>query len=817
MSVNRSSSPANDDTRNSKSTESLPSVSEQDVIDQRLKYLKEEVLPFYPFLLTVPTDVPFRLGGRFVNNWAVGKDGPFTAEEQQLQYMTFLTHHEGDSLLVAVGDWSDGAGNIMTDERSGPQSAGSTPSNGSFKKKISLNDYKNKRKGGASPSPTSQDTSTLHVPSEKPRHSKASPTENPTPRPMNNASSSSKNSIGPTPESSARKRAPENEHDLSRFQEGKSTLTMSSPKRARVSPEGIGMRDTVRSKANGLPTLLSPTLPPTSSSPRLPRLLSPTLPPDIEKELSTIYGDSPRIKGSISIVAKNDISKEKSTDRDRLHLDSARGSSPQSLLNKPLVTATDRNVSSVLGSIGSEPGEIIKTNIPPPVSDKQSQHVSSSVTLKNHMPTSNHRKPQRADSVKTELVVKLRYGRSNRKRVEALLKFSGKRKGVTSSSPLKEPSDYGSVRDKREDQVYSEKRAKQVSSDGSKTLPRERLNELKVTGLEKPQTPVSSTASLAPSQQDKAKLASVTPTKDLKGSCPRQSESTDIDGKTPIQRVTKYPPGESVTDNKLSPSQPTSTVNRSRNCERRAWKEEFQKYSNLGRELKHAAERYTAKDGATSADEKLAAATAIEAILCFVIAFVADDQYKALGRQTGDSSTWLSILAYWRVVKKNSTLYPHLHGLCLILGAVSYDAIHALDLERLAISPLPGEHTAVPTPGSDGNAVISDESKRNRKEFLDLKNRLPECHKESQKLWLEGMQGLSEDVLMREFPITWSNRSRNYAERGRQRLKVGDYFGEYFLPLGRTNTPVEVVRFGWSTLNEWCLKENVDWKGRLGL
>jgi hypothetical protein len=148
---------------------------------------------------------------------------------------------------------------------------------------------------------------------------------------------------------------------------------------------------------------------------------------------------------------------------------------------------------------------------------------------------------------------------------------------------------------------------------------------------------------------------------------------------------------------------------------------------------------------------------------------------------------------------------------------VSYDVIHAHDLERLAASPIPGETTPVPTPGIDANAVISDENKRSRREFLDLKNRLLEHYKESQRLWLEGTQGLSEDVLMRDFPTTWSNRSRNYSERGKQRVTLGDYSGDYFLPLGRMSTPVEAVRFGRSALNEWCLREDVGWSHRLEL
>lgn len=193
MSVDRPSPLTDDHGRNPKSTRERSSALDQKPIDQRLKHLKEEVLPFYPFLLTVPTDVPFRLGGHFVNNWAVGDDGPFTLEEHQLQYMTFLAHNEGDSLLVAVGDWSDGAGSIMSDQRPGLQSATNTPSSGTTKKKISLNDYKNKWKDGASDSPvgrksSGQIASTSRVLDDRHQTSKASLSEQSTPKPANTRS-----------------------------------------------------------------------------------------------------------------------------------------------------------------------------------------------------------------------------------------------------------------------------------------------------------------------------------------------------------------------------------------------------------------------------------------------------------------------------------------------------------------------------------------------------------------------------------------------------------------------------------------------------
>lgn len=186
------------------------------------------------------------------------------------------------------------------------------------------------------------------------------------------------------------------------------------------------------------------------------------------------------------------------------------------------------------------------------------------------------------------------------------------------------------------------------------------------------------------------------------------------------------------------------------------------------------------------------------------------------------SAGWrlICLALYYTVLarcQEKHRLFPVLHSLCQLLGAVSYDTIHALDLERLAVTPLPGEHTPVPTPGSDGNTVLADENKKSLKEFAELKSRLLEYYKESQKLWLDGSRGLSEDVLSRDFPTTWSRRSHHYAERGKASFKPGDYSGDYFLPLGAATPPIEVVRFGLSLLKEWCKQEGVEWQGRLGL
>ncbi|PYH92035.1 hypothetical protein BO71DRAFT_400904 [Aspergillus ellipticus CBS 707.79] len=815
MSGDQSCRSADDEIETSKFASEQIYIPDQDPVDRRLKRLSQEVLPFYPFLLTVPTDVPFRLGSRFVNNWAVSNDGPFTPEEQQLQYMTFLTHHEGDSLLVAVGDWSDATGNVMSDQRSGAQSAASTPSNNSLKKKISLNDYKNRRKSGASASPISHEVANqsalaVYTPDTSQRVAKSGIAGNDSQRPVDKPPSIQQRPTS-KPGSIERKRPFEHNHEHLRLQ----PKGAGPQKKPKLPPDlTTDFTKVDRLKGNGLPALLSPTLPPTSSSPRLPRLLSPTLPPDIEKELARygegLLGFDPSQSGNFPNldILGTKAQKEKFSIHGPPPLDSV---SSTGFPNKPPHHGYDRHLSA---ADISKSGSSLVTR-----SDFQF-HLGNALQRSADLP-----QIQQAASGASQLVIKLRYGRSNRKRVEALLKFSGKKKSVPQSPPVKNAPDIESSHAPKPGQITTKaaferpdhSKSQHVEGKGkiiaANATAKEHSKEPRVYASERSQTPVALSSSTAISQ-DNPKPSSMTSAKDVKSSGSRFEPPGGNDERSLSQPVAKYPEN-SATPTKCSSPQLSNTT--SRHCERRAWKDEYQKYGNLGRELKHAAERHTAKDRVTAVDEKLAAATAIEAILCFILAFVADDHSKALSRQAADSSSWLSILAYWRVVKKNSTPYPRLHSLCLILGAVSYDSIHALDLERLAVIPLPGEHITVPTSGIDETSMSLEEDKKSRKELLELKSRLPECYRKSQRLWLEGLRGLSEDVLAREFPSTWSKRSKNFSELGKQRVKAGEYLGEYFLPVTRTNTPLEIIRFTRALLSEWCVREDVGWHSRLEL
>ena len=120
-----------------------------DNVDARLQHLNKNILPNSPYLLTVPSDIPYRVHHQQANNWKI--NSPFDADEEGLQYMSFLYRDWDDSILVARGDW-DNEGSVMENgisSRTEVRSGTTTPSHGQGqKKKITLSDYKSKPKAG---------------------------------------------------------------------------------------------------------------------------------------------------------------------------------------------------------------------------------------------------------------------------------------------------------------------------------------------------------------------------------------------------------------------------------------------------------------------------------------------------------------------------------------------------------------------------------------------------------------------------------------------------------------------------------------------
>ncbi|EGE81525.1 hypothetical protein, variant [Blastomyces dermatitidis ATCC 18188] len=815
-------------------------------VNTRFKHLSDKVLPASPYLLKVPTERPFHLGSRFVSNWAVGDNRPFAPEEEHLQYMTFLPHQVEDTLLVAVGGWSDERGNIMEEDTSKVPSIATSPSVDTPKqklqrKKISLSDYKKKayetpKSPPRSATPVNRRNGTDRLtPAVKPK----SPREPvPTPKVPVILPSKRKATTSVTTDNCS-----DNANGISQSKssrDGNSRSTPSShkpPPSARESPpptkkprlsttkEPPDNKPTRQRNAPPVvPALLSPTLPPTSVTPRLPRLLSPTLPPDIEEELAKIKG------GELSIDRISSPRKAPSPS-------TITGSKPERPLpksNKPrphsssTSSSSDKTTKARVSSSSSKPQDNSVAR-PVPSNNQRSRAV-------DHTQSQISSKPKGTTQLaKPKLIVKLRYGRSNRKRIEALLRFSGKYKSTPhhqSSKQKREPESQRKSKtapsSKSTEVQRAEKRPRQTDEDDSQGSVPKRQKSATLPASERPRTPAT-TAFKSPSVPQQPTSVSkgqfLTPSKDLRATTMRRLGSGDGDSKLPagLDRGmnTSTPGSAEKATTKHSPVTPSDNPqNKPRDtAESRSWQEESQKYFNIGRELKRSSQRYPGPH-ATDADHKLSAAIAVEAVLCFILAFILDDRHRTLNRRLGDSSTWLSIVPYWKMVKGNMDKYPHLHALCSLLGAVFHEIIHGLDLERLAMTALPSDHSPAPTPGSDGNTVTSEESKKQQqhRDFMDLRKRLVDSHREARALWLEGSRKLSEDVLTHQYPETWSKRSMNFSERGREKaLVLGEYSGEYFLPLDRTATPLEAIRFGWVFLTEWTKKERVEWKGQLGL
>ena len=129
-------------------------------LDERLKRMKEKLLPCDPYILTTPTT--YRMDTAQAQSWIAGT--PFEKGEEHLQYLTFLERDKGDNLLHTVGGWDDGKGGMkptIHEQKPGARSGTASPMVAQApKKKISLLDYKKKSTGeAAAKAPLSRPTS----------------------------------------------------------------------------------------------------------------------------------------------------------------------------------------------------------------------------------------------------------------------------------------------------------------------------------------------------------------------------------------------------------------------------------------------------------------------------------------------------------------------------------------------------------------------------------------------------------------------------------------------------------------------------------
>ena len=141
-------------------------AAELERLDARLQNVSEKIITPSPYLLTVPGERSYHLNSLQTIDWT--RNTPFSVNEGELQYVSFLRRELGDGLITAIGGWDNEKGDLVDASPNGVRGAKSgttTPKQGG--KKMTLADYKNKKAGVQ---PASQDvvkTNGIEAPSAR--------------------------------------------------------------------------------------------------------------------------------------------------------------------------------------------------------------------------------------------------------------------------------------------------------------------------------------------------------------------------------------------------------------------------------------------------------------------------------------------------------------------------------------------------------------------------------------------------------------------------------------------------------------------------
>ncbi|OAG42807.1 hypothetical protein AYO21_03090 [Fonsecaea monophora] len=793
-------------------------------LDERFKYLTDTILPPHPYLLSVPSDVPYRHSSRFVNTWYEGT--PFDRKEEQLQYLSFLPHSgEHEALLKVEGGWADDHGNPVVEEELSPKalpaSGRHTPADTVNRKKISLKDYKTKARSPPQSAIGSQDpkksaTSAIPVLGVEKETYTAQPL--PDKEQEKHSRSEGRNGVKDHQPQVSQMDGNNSPKVPSKMQK---TNSPNPAKRRKLSPGAedpkVGIKTSKiesQSSTMKMPRLLSPTLPSPEKEIGLPQLLSPVLPPSLTKALSTppnttslgspVSGASKRSEPVRLILAGADLDNEPPGDRSGL---APAGSRVRSDSQHSARSSAPGTPNAAKGTLGAK--------------------ILAKGGIRGGTPL--HNGVRASPGPRQRHTIILKYGKKNRKRVEALLKFASRPKkdlwkqeaqGSHNSSdvpvmkeiskqvtPETQPTTETKSRAPVIDEIKMEKKRKAEDSS-----PAPSLKKVKAVDREtRPVTPVPSAGKTSASSQSKSTFS--TPKKDLKPTLMRRVESSEgVDAPTPTGDKVRVSTPQAMP--KPSPQPPTGSAS-SRGEERQQWTSINYKFFALGRTLKHEGSALLPPpdNDAKASQSAKAVLTLIEALLCFMINISA----LSHARPSVDPG-WRSIILYHIFVFRASRKFPHLHGLVVQLGAVCRQLVHKYDMDRLARDPLPDDYcNSAPTPGSDGNTKTNEDGEKYKKRYVEFRDELIQNARELQTAWLDGSRQLSLDLLKREYPITWSKRAKDPSARLQEKLTPSKIPEDFYLPMDANTTAFEAARFGVSFLQEWAEKEKVDWKTRIDL
>lgn len=772
--------------------------------DDRIAKASDRILTKQPYLITIPSEKPFRRHANDQTRWYMHT--PFTRKEEQLQYMSFLLHQDDDEVLMKVdGTRIDEDGRLLApvqSPRSESQSRPQTPSTTEAgpRKKISLKDYKTKDKSAIS-TPDSKPVDDIRrqaikshkeeveakiVEEAKPVQEKKVRQPEPVrkPVPATAPKEESKPSIATSTLQDKDSQRPAKKRRLSAEEVKVSTSKSNGVKPKEENPE-----------KRALPALLSPDMPAPEKAKKtkdLPDLLSPKLPLTLERVVNPPKPPRQRtdevrdiIKAGLGSPARPTEKKEPTKD-----------------------PSTGRVRSETQSSVKSAPATKASSPIPRP------QSSASNKAVPNGQPASPKPKP--------ELWVTLRYGKKNIKTVSRLLKFK-QRPRKESTVPVKKEETAIKTLPKPEPPKPEKKRPIETVSDVPAKKPKLAASLLEPpVKQERPSTPKPEVEGKSP-QPAKHKSAFSTPKKELKPepkslAMQRVASSDTLGVRTPSQDTgrTSTPLGVGPSSHPKTSPAPTSTP--ARTDEYTTWTDIHTKVFQIGRNLKKDGSKLAAEG--KGKDQARGVVLLIEGLVCFMLNAAA----QAQSRPNTDPG-WSSILPYHIMVWRQSRPYRHLHGLVVQLGAVVRQYLNQEQIKRLAKETLPDDHiTSAPTPGSDGltkGTSAADDSIKKQKAFLELRDELVQNAKELRIAWLDGPRLLPPDAIEEQYPRTWAKRSTDLSKRNPDRVNPKEFLGsgsnaagnrEYYVPVDVTTNVFEASWFALAFLHEWTLIEGVQWK-----
>ena len=789
-------------------------------LDEQLHCLSDTILPPYPYLLSVPSDVPYRHSSRFVNTWYEGT--PFDPQEEQLQYLSFLPRQgDHESLLKVEGGWADDRGNPVEEEELSPTalpaSGRHTPVDVGARKKISLKDYKTKAKSPSGTTPRIEPPKTavkpLLPPLEPVKVTKNIPQPIIEKKQEGQPVPAKTNDVEENPLKVSSMEAPKSPKVDVKIHHADSP---SPAKRRKLSPPFEGPRPVTNpsktepdSSVTKMSRLLSPTLPSPEKATGLPQLLSPLLPPSLAKELSP----SPH---NISFGSPA-TTPTKRSDPVRAILAGADLDNRQAGERKGLTPAGNRVRSDSQHSAKSSgPGTPNATKVAMGAKLTGLNGIKAGTPLHNGVRAS--------PGPRQRHTIILKYGKKNRKRVEALLKFASRTKKDALKAEAAESRSTSDIQSRKatvkkeildvyppegsKPKVVPVGDAKPEKKRKAEDSPGASMKKVKAAEAEKrPTTPVPPAGKTPLSSQPRSTFS--TPKKEFRSTAMRRVESTD-GGDAPTPTGDKGPVSTPQAAPKPSP-QPPSGSNSSRQEERQQWTTLNEKFFKLGRELKHEGTAKLPREGDPKSPK--AVLLVIDALLCFMINIAAQSQ----ARPNVDPG-WRSIILYHIFVFRAWRSFPHLHALVVQLGAVCRQLVHKHDLDRLARDPLPEDYcNSAPTPGSDGNTRTNEDGETYKTRYVEFRNELVSNARELQIAWLDSSRQLPLEVLKREYPSTWSKRAKDPMARLQDKPTPSKIPKCFYLPLDANTTAFEAARFGAALLEEWADRERVDWTTRIEL